>query len=244
MKFEEFLLQESINDKCILKAIFVVGLPGAGKSYTVSNLKGQVSPKIVNTDVALEFLSKKTKIPANSETWKTVFRDSTKKMTATMLYNYINGMLPLFIDGTSNDASNVLSRAGILESLGYDVGMIFIDTDIEVAKQRAIERAEKIGRTVDPTFIDKVYKESEANKKYFQSKFSFFKVYENNGQGLDNDLMQKLFKQVQGFYTEDVQNPVGTRNLEKIREEKEKYLVPTLFQDETLKNKLSTWYKT
>ena len=244
MKFEEFLLQESINDKGILKAIFVVGLPGAGKSYTVSNLKGQLSPKIVNTDVALEFLSKKTKIPANSETWKTVFRDSTKKMTATMLYNYINGMLPLFIDGTSNDASNVLSRAGILESLGYDVGMIFIDTDIEVAKQRAIDRAEKIGRTVDPTFIDKVYKESEANKKYFQSKFSFFKVYENNGQGLDNDLMQKLFKQVQGFYTEDVQNPVGTRNLEKIREEKEKYLVPTLFQDETLKNKLSTWYKT
>ena len=244
MKFEEFLLQESINDKGILKAVFIVGLPGAGKSYTVSNLKGQVSPKIVNTDVALEFLSKKTKIPANSETWKTVFRDSTKKMTATMLYNYINGMLPLFIDGTSNDASNVLSRAGILESLGYDVGMIFIDTDIEVAKQRAIERAETIGRTVDPTFIDKVYKESEANKKYFQSKFSFFKVYENNGQGLDNDLMQKLFKQVQGFYTEDVQNPVGTRNLEKISEEKEKYLVPTLFQDETLKNKLSTWYKT
>lgn len=244
MNFEEFLLSESINDKGILKAIFVVGMPGAGKSYTVSNLKGQVSPKVVNTDVALEFLSKKTKIPANSETWKTVFRDSTKKMTSTMLYNYINGMLPLFIDGTSNDASNVLSRAGILESLGYDVGMIFIDTDIEVAKQRAIERAEKIGRTVDPTFIDKVYKESEANKKYFQSKFSFFKVYENNGQGLDNDLMQKLFKQVQGFYTEDVQNPVGTRNLEKIREEKEKYLVPTLFQDETLKNKLSTWYKT
>jgi 4-hydroxy-tetrahydrodipicolinate reductase len=64
MKFEEFLLQESINDKGILKAVFVVGMPGAGKSYTVSNLKGQVSPKIVNTDVALEFLSKKTKIPA------------------------------------------------------------------------------------------------------------------------------------------------------------------------------------
>ena len=93
-----------------------------------------------------------------------------------MLYNYINGMLPLFIDGTSNDASNVLSRAGILESLGYDVGMIFIDTDIEVAKQRAI------GRTVDPSFIDKVYIFLEDNKKYFKSKFDFFKIYENNGQ--------------------------------------------------------------
>ncbi len=244
MNFEEFLLTESINDKGILKAIFIVGLPGAGKSYTVSNLKGQISPKVVNTDVALEFLSKKTKIPANSETWKTVFRDSTKKMTSTMLYNYINGMLPLFIDGTSNDTSNVLSRAGILESLGYDVGMIFIDTDIEVAKRRAIERAEKIGRTVDPSFIDKVYRESEDNKKYFKSKFDFFKIYENNGQSLDNDLMNKLFKEVQSFYNEDVINPVGKRNLIKIEEAKEKYLVPTLFNDETLKNKLSTWYKT
>ena len=74
MNFEEFLLNESINDKGILKAIFVVGLPGAGKSYTISNLKGQISPKIVNTDATLEFLSKKTNIPANSETWKTVFR--------------------------------------------------------------------------------------------------------------------------------------------------------------------------
>ena len=79
MNFEQFLLNESINDKGIFKATFLRGLPDAGKSYTVSNLKGQISPKIVNTDVALEFLSKKTKIPANSETWKTVFRDSTKK---------------------------------------------------------------------------------------------------------------------------------------------------------------------
>ena len=35
MSFEQFLLNESINDKGILKAIFIVGLPGAGKSYTV-----------------------------------------------------------------------------------------------------------------------------------------------------------------------------------------------------------------
>ena len=56
--------------------------------------------------------------------------------------------------------------------------------------------------------------------------------------------MNKLFKEVQSFYNEDVKNPVGKRNLIKIEEDKEKYLVPTLFNDETLKNKLSTWYKT
>ena len=39
--------------------------------------------------------------------------------------------------------------------------------------------------------------------------------------------MQKLFKEVQSFYTKEMQNPVWTRCLEKIREEKEKYFVPT-----------------
>ncbi len=56
--------------------------------------------------------------------------------------------------------------------------------------------------------------------------------------------MKKLFKEAQIFYTEEMQSPVGTHCLEKIREEKEKYFVPTLFQEETLKNKLTTWYKT
>lgn len=244
MNFSEFLLNESINDKGILKAIFVIGLPGAGKSYTLSSLKGTVSPKIVNTDIALEHLSQKTKIPATSENWKSVFRDTTKRMTSTMLYNYLNGMLPLFIDGTSNDASNILSRVGILESLGYDVGMIFIDTDVNIAKERAKARGEKLGRTVDDSFIDKVYKESIANKKYFKSKFDFFKIYENNGDGLDNSLMQTLFKQVQGFYNEEVKNPVGIRILEQLKENKEKYIAPSILDEDALKKKLSTWYKT
>lgn len=244
MNFEQFLLNESINDKGIFKATFICGIPGSGKSYTSSQLKGQINPKIVNTDIMLEFLSKKTKIPANSDTWKTVFRDTTKQITSNMLYNYINGMLPLFIDGTSNDTSNVLSRAGILESLGYDVGMVFIDTPLEVAQQRAVERAEKIGRSVDSKFIEKVYKDSEVNKKYFKSKFDFFKLYENNGSSLDNTMMDELFKKVQGFYTSELQNPVGIRNLEKLIDNKGKYLVPDLFEQETLKNKLSIWYKT
>ena len=57
--FKQFIINESINDKGILKAIFVVGLPGSGKSYTVQRLRGTVSPVVVNTDKVAEFLSKK-----------------------------------------------------------------------------------------------------------------------------------------------------------------------------------------
>jgi hypothetical protein len=241
--FKQFL-DESINDRGILKAVFVVGIPGAGKSYTVSKLQGPISPKVVNTDKATEFLSKKFDMPSNDETWKSFFRDRTRPLTKNALAGYLNGMLPLFVDGTSNDASNILGRAGILESLGYDVGMVFVDTELEVAQARAKKRGEEIGREVNPEFIDKVHEVSRANKAYFKGKFEFFKEVNNNPGELDDAAMLKIFKEVTNFYDSPVQNPVGQRMLKHLEDTKEKYLVPEIFDMETLNKKVEGWYKT
>lgn len=242
MSFKEYLLTESINDKGLFKAVFVVGIPGSGKSYTVKNLKGAVNPRVVNTDIALEFLSKKLKIEANSETWKTTFRDSSKRITSTKLYSYLDGMLPLFIDGTSNNVSNILQRAGILESLGYDIGMIFIDTSLETAIKRAEERAKEINRSVDKSFIEKVYQASNENKEYFKNKFDYFAEIKNGDGELTDDALLDAYRKVQNFYNTPVKNPIGKANINKIREESQKYLTPTCMSSEKLKNKISTWY--
>lgn len=240
--FKQFM-SESINDKGIMKALFVVGIPGAGKSYTVSQIKGSVSPKIVNSDISTEFLSKKLGVPANSENWKMLFRDNTKRMTRGLLTNYLNSMLPLFVDGTSNDLSNILGRAGILESVGYDVGMVFIETDLEVALDRAKKRGEEIDRHVDEDFIKKVHELSQENKTYFQNKFSFFREVNNNPGELNDQTIAKIFKQVQSFYNEPLENPVGIRTLEKLREGKETYLVPTVFEKDDLQKKVEAWFR-
>lgn len=240
--FKQFL-DESVNDKGIFKAVFVVGIPGAGKSYTISQLKGAISPKVVNTDRATEFLSQKFDIPSNEQTWRSFFRDKTRQMTKDLLYNYLNGMLPLFVDGTSNDVSNVLGRAGILESIGYDVGMVFIDTALEVAQERAKKRGGEIDRHVSPDFITKVHELSQQNKEYFKSKFSFFKEVKNDPGELNDAALLSLFRQVSGFYTEPLENPVGVRALEKLREEKQAYLVPTIFSEDELKKKAAGWYR-
>jgi len=241
--FKEFMMNESINDKGILKALFVVGIPGAGKSYTVSKLHGTISPKVVNTDIATEFLSKKYKMPSNNETWKSFFRDRTRPITSTSLFNYLNSMLPLFVDGTSNDASNILARAGLLESVGYDVGMVFINVNLDVAIERAKARGAAIDRHVDEDFIKKVYAESEVNKEYFKGKFDFFREVSNNDGELDNDAIQKIFKQVSGFYNEAVDNPVGIRTLEKLTAAKGGYLIPEIFNEADLKKKAEGWYR-
>lgn len=241
MKFEQFL-NESINDEGIFKAIFVVGIPGAGKSYTTTKLKGKIQPRIVNTDKALEFLSKKKGIEANSETWKTIFGDDSKRITKNMLYNYLNGCLPLFIDGTSSDASNILSRAGILESLGYDVGMIFVETNVDTAISRAEERSKEIGRSVSIDFIKKVFTESESNKDYFKSKFSFFKTF-NNDEEFNDEFLNKLYNNVQSFFESDVKNPIGKRHITKMKQNGFKYIDDGIFEKDVLETKITNWYK-
>ena len=135
MKFKEYLT-ESINDKGIFKVIFLSGSSGSGKSYVINKIKdGQIEPKIVNTDIAVEYFMK---IDPNFD-WNT-YGDKSKHLTKKQLVNYLNSLLPLVIDGTSANSSAVLRRKGILQSLGYDTGMVFVDTPVETAIERNKKR--------------------------------------------------------------------------------------------------------
>lgn len=240
--FKEFI-SEGINDKGILKAVFVVGIPGAGKSYTVRQLGGTINPKVINTDKATEFLSRKFDMPSNETTWRAFFKDRTKPLTTKLLAGYLNGMLPLFVDGTSNDAGNIFNRAGILESLGYDVGMVFIDTSLDVAKERAAKRGAEIDRHVSVDFIEKVHAVSEENREYFKSKFKFYREVNNNPGELDDAAILQIYRKVASFYSEPVDNPVGKRTLQKLAESKEKYLIPSIFDKDELEKKVTGWYR-
>jgi len=244
MRFKQYLhtLEEGINDKGIFKAIFVVGIPGAGKSYTISKIKGVVSPQVINTDRASEYLAKKLGITSGEDNWS-LFKDSAHRITVNHLTQCLNGMLPLFVDGTSSDVSNILARVGILESIGYDVGCIFVETDLDVAIDRAERRAAAINRTVPQDFIKKVHALSQENKEYLKGKFDFFKVANNNPGSLDDSSMHALFKQTQSFFDGPLKNPVGIRALQTLKENNEKYLSPLVFSEEELKTKAVGWYR-
>jgi cytidylate kinase len=245
LNFKTFIT-ESIEDKGILKALFIIGIPGAGKTYTTRKLSGEVSPVVVNTDRAAEFLAKKLKKQVSKDTWNDVFKDTAHRMTKNMLYNYVNGMLPLFVDSTSNDISNILQRIGILESLGYDVGCVFVNSTLEQAKERAKKRenVEQL-RAVDEAFIELVYKDNMENKRFLKRKMGFFIDYDpfQTEFELNDYTLDELYNKVQYFYKSPVKNVVGKRLLEELREEKQKYLVPTIIPESELKRKIDGWYR-
>lgn len=243
VSFKEFI-SESIEDRGILKVVFLAGTPGAGKSYTVEKINdGSIQPRIVNTDKSLEFLAKKLDAPLDtdemaSNVWE-FMSDKTKIMTKKSLTHYVNGMLPLIIDGTSSNPNNLLMRVGILESLGYDVAMVYVKTDLETA----IKRVNSRDRKVPEDFIKHVYDEMLKFEDFYKSKFNTFIEVNNNDGELDDKAIMNAYKKAKSFFSEPVKNPVGQNHIDNLKQKKQKYLSPEIITLAELDKKMDSWYR-
>lgn len=229
-------LNESINDKGKFKAIFVIGTPGAGKSYVINNISdGSLEPRIINSDKMHEFL---TGGNASAATWAE-HADRIKTTTGTQLAHYINGMLPLFIDSTSSSTANVIRRKGILESFGYDTGLIWIDTNIETAVARAAERQ----RHVPEEFIRDVAVKAEAAKAFLQQKFEWSQTISNNDGELTDAVIRSAYNNAGSFFNSPVSNHIGQEALRELASKGEKYLAPSIVSIEEIQHAVTAWYK-
>ena len=230
MKLKLYLdeINESINDIGILKAVFMIGSPGSGKSYVLHQISsGRIPARIVNTDKFFEFFGNS---PA--------FKDKSIQLTTSQLTNYLNSMLPLFIDSTSSNPNNLIRRKGLLESIGYDVAAVFVRTDLD----QAIARVHQRERKVPTDFIIKVHNQIEGLKDFYKGHFSTYYEVSNNDGELTNAAVLSAFKKVSHFFLEPIHNPLGKNLVERMVAAKEKYLSPNIYSVEYLRTLVSVWY--
>ena len=234
MRLQQYL-QESINDKGILKACFMSGSAASGKSYVISKISaGSIQPRIVNTDKLSEYYAQ-FKPDFN---WRE-YSSEIKQLTKKQLSNYLNSMLPLWIDGTSSDASAVLRRKGILQSIGYDTAMVFVDTSVETAIKRNRER----GRTEDEDFLRRAYEKTQQIKQYYKSEFKYFLEIKNDIGELTDEVILKAYKKMSSFFNSDIKNPIGKDLVENMREQGYKYLIDLEEYDmQYLQKLVDSWY--
>lgn len=233
-------LQESVNDKGLFKAVFVCGIPGAGKSYTTNKLTdGAIQPRIVNSDKVYEFLGKKgaTDIKHADKAWTEV-GSKVMQTTSNQLAQYINGMLPLFIDSTSSSPANLLRRKGILESFGYDCALVWVDVDLQTALTRAKQRE----REVPEEFIRATYEEAMKAREYLVSRFDLVLPLSNSDGQLTDQVLQTAFKSTAAFFNGELQNYIGVNTLTKLKADGGKYLVPTIRTVQQINHVVSAWY--
>ena len=201
-------LQEGVYDPNILKAFFLAGGPGSGKSYVVKRTTGGLGMKVVNSDDAFEKLLKDAglslKMPPEEEEPRDVARGRAKELTAKRKANYVEGRLGLIIDGTGREFDKISKQARELEILGYDVYMIFVNTSLDVALQRNEQRP----RSVPTSIVTNSWKAVQSNIGKFSNFFkNGFIIVDNNDK--DEDMMKIVIKRVRSLATRKVQNNRG-----------------------------------
>ena len=187
-------LTEGVNDPAIFKAIFLAGGPGSGKSF-IAGKTGlpALGYRIVNSDDAFEASMKKAGIALDPEG---IFSDKgqelrgkAKSLTGKKQQMYLKGRLGLVIDGTGRDSAKIKKQAKMMKSMGYDVAMIFVNTDKETALQRNRERE----RTLPDAEVTKMWEAIQKNIGMFQTMFgkkNFLVVDNSNGKDYKKETLR------------------------------------------------------
>ena len=173
LKFKQyFKIEEGVNDPSIFKAVFLAGGPGSGKSFIVGRTAlTALGFKIVNSDAAFETGLKNAGMEMSPENIYSPkgqeIRRRAKAITKSMMQNYINGRLGLVVDGTGKDYAKIEKQAKMLRELGYEVAMIFVNTDLDTA----LERNRMRSRSLPEEQVEAMWKDVQKNLGKFQNFF-------------------------------------------------------------------------
>jgi len=247
--FVDTLLLEGVFDQGILKAIFMAGGAGSGKSAVAADLFdipdsndvryvsfSSGGLKLVNPDRAFVhglikagYDPKKLADIPDEEFDRVIGGDhpgpgtirAIAKQLAVKVYDMNkDGRLGMLIDGTGGNLPKIQGQKEDLESIGYDTYMVFVNTRLEVA----LARNKKRSRVVKDEVVISTWHEVQANLETYRSMFgSHFTIIENSAD--QRNITAAANSAVRGFMSQPVQNPIGQewiQNMTKIRQRAEK----------------------
>ena len=220
IRFSQFIT-EGPNDPAIFKAIFLAGGPGSGKSYIVGKTAlPTLGFKVVNSDDAFEAAMTKAGLTMDGDTIFSTqgqeIRDKAKRLTARRMQGYIRGRLGLVIDGTGKDPSKITKQLNELRSLGYDVSMIYVNTDLDTAVARNDQRP----RSLPIQQVTALWKEVQKNIGNFQRTFgkNFIVIDNSAGEDTDKNILDG-YRWATKFAKAPIENPKAKKWIKQYAEE-------------------------
>ena len=184
------------------KVIFLAGSAGSGKSNVVKQLGLETQGfKIVNQDIALEWLTKNSGLPTDmrdftpeqASKWGELqweARDIAQRK-ATKFRGRGDGVV---VDGTGASTVSMFTQAQKYKDAGYDVQMLYVESSLETALERNRARKE---RSLKDFIVERNWKAVQKNKKAFKEEFgkNFAEVNTNKlkqGDPMPKTLVNKI----------------------------------------------------
>ena len=187
----------------------MAGGPGSGKSFIAGKTTGGLGLKVINSDAPFERFLKKEglslKMPDSETLERDIERERAKKVTASKKFHAVKGRLGIIIDGTGHKYDKVADQAKMLQQIGYETSMVFVNTSLEVALARNEQRA----RSVQPKLVKKSWKDVQNNMGKFQNFFgpSRFFIVDNNG--VEEDMLEISTKSIRRAISKPVKNVIA-----------------------------------
>ena len=206
-KFIEYI-SEGVNDPGIFKAVFLAVGPGSGKSFMVGKTAlSTFGLRLINSDQAFETALAQAGMEPTPENIMTdkgqSIRSKAKYLTQKKLSLSVIGRLGLVIDGTGKDVAKIQRQVTTLKNIGYDVAMIFVNTDEETA----LERNEKRSRSLPDNIVKKMWKDVQNNIGAFQRMFRNEMIIVDNSSDSNVEANTlSAYRQIQQFVRAPVRN--------------------------------------
>lgn len=166
------------------KAIFMAGVPGAGKSVISTGLFSQAGFQKIDIDEFLKLFQRRGQgVEYGTEIEK--IAEPARKRLALLSQQSRN----VIIDSTGRKLDSVLRNKKRLEDLGYQTAMVLVQRAPDQAVHAVMRRELKTGRTVDPEFIRDVDQALAVNVPEFRQAFgpeNFFII--NTDQGFPDSI--------------------------------------------------------
>lgn len=207
------MLLEGINDPGIFKAVFLAGGPGSGKSFIIGQTAlTTLGLKLVNSDNAFETALKKAQMdmsPSNLFSLKgQEIRKKAVTLTKAQMNLYLKGKLGLVIDGTGKNFNKIKKQAEELKKLGYDISMIFVNTNLETALDRNAARE----RSLPDDVVKKMWHDVQDNIGKFQNLFGrHMYILDNSNKSNFKDATQSLYKRMSAWIKRSPENPIAKK---------------------------------
>jgi len=241
IKLKNILLEskilEGVNDPGILKAVFLAGGPGSGKSTVAAELFGMTDAgfsvdglKNVNSDRFFEFMLRQkgltTDLASMSQdefikltSGPASLRARSKEVFQNAYGLYLGGRLGMLIDGTGDDIKKVIEHSEKLKNeFGYDTCMIFVNTPLEKALERNDNRPRKLPHDLVTDSWNDAQKAMQAYKQYFGKDFIEVQNDKDVAPGQPVPIKGEVFKFARTFMQAPVKNAKGIQWINASRE--------------------------
>lgn len=210
-------VSEGLRDSYLLKAIFLGGAGGSGKTLVSDAMFGGSGLKVISADVHLERFLKLAGVPFSEVGQEYGLFAKARDAMKTDLRHYAQRRLGLIVDSTAWAYDRVAQPAKKLRALGYDLFMVFVTTSLETALARNRARAEKGGRFVPDSFVEDAWRGAHRNLTKYARLFGpkNMRIIENDVEVDVDDwvavIKPKLRNIGQRILNRPLRNPIGKK---------------------------------